>query len=570
MHRARPATAGNRAPLDLVFSPDGRLAYVVEAAEGTLAVIDAGSRKVLRRIPTGGDQPAGLAVTPNGREVLVANSYSGTVAILDAATGKQRALVSVPGQPYGVAVAPDGKRAFVSVSQLDQVAVIDLPTAQVAARIPVGRRPRALQVTPDGATLTVANLAGGTLSVVSLESLKEETQVRLKGVNVRGLAITKGADAFEAFTTLMPAFNAKATSDPKEVWHNLVQGVRLEGEDSLPAEDQWMDFARLRGSVEVVGSPDQYDIEVSRGGGYAWIAVGGRDVVSRITLHDRSRNTVWPFFQAETPVGANPRGLALTPDGEQLWVANYLGNSLSVIDTNSAAVVETIDLGAASKVDPSIQGQYLFNSAGMTQSHRFSCSSCHPDGAADGLTWNFVHVRDSYSRRNTRDLRAQVAETAPFRWSGFEKHLDGFIDDEVTGLLGGPKPSVEEKRSLTLALNALRLPPNPYRQPNGTFTAEAARGRELFTGKAACSSCHTGPRYGGAGKSAWIGSTREDLPVDVPHLLGVYDGAPYLHDGRAKTLEEIFQKHNALKLHGKAHELTPDELRDLLAYVREL
>ena len=570
MHRAAPAVSGNRAPVDLVFSPDGRWAYVAESAEGTLAVIDTAARKVVRHITTGGERPAGLAVTPDGRELLVANSYSGTVAILEAETGRQRALLSIPGEPYGVAVSPDGTRAYVSVSQLDQVAVINLTAAQVTARVPVGRRPHALEVTPDGATLTVANLSGGTLSVVNTETLKEETQVRLKGVNVRGLAITRGVDAFEAYTTLMPAFNAKATSDPKEVWHNLVQGVRLEGEDSLPAEDQWMDFARLKDSVEVVGTPDQYDVVISRGGGFAWIAVGGRDVVSRITLHDRSRNTVWPFFQAETPVGANPRGLAMTPSGGELWVANYLGNSLSVIDTSGANVVATIDLGPASRVDPSILGQYLFNNAGMTAAHRFSCSSCHPDGASDGLTWNFVHVKDGYSRRNSRDLRAQVAETAPFRWSGYEKHLDGFLDDEVTGLLGGPKPDAEQKRALTQALEALCLPPNPFRQPDGTLTAAAQRGLQLFEGKAGCAGCHSGPRRGGAGMSAWIGTTAEGLSVDVPHLTGVYDSAPYLHDGRAKTLPEIFTKYNDARLHGKAHELSNEELNDLVEYVREL
>jgi cytochrome c peroxidase len=60
------------------------------------------------------------------------------------------------------------------------------------------------------------------------------------------------------------------------------------------------------------------------------------------------------------------------------------------------------------------------------------------------------------------------------------------------------------------------------------------------------------------------------MALDVPHLSGVYDTDPYLHDGRAKTLEEIFARHNAANLHGKAHELTAVEMEDLLAYVREL
>jgi cytochrome c peroxidase len=426
-------------------------------------------------------------------------------------------------------------------------------------------------VTVDGRTLAVANMAGGTLSVVDTETLRELKQVRLKGVNVRGLDIATTGAGLEAYTTVMPAFNLKATSDPREIWHNLVQGVLLEGADSSPSEDQWMDFARLPGTPDVVGTPDQYDLVLDHGARYAWIAVGGRDVVTRITLHDRSRNAVWPASQVEIAVGANPRGLAMTPDGKELWAANYLGNSISIIDTARAAVSGTLDLGAASRTDPSILGQYLFNHAGLTQSQRFTCSSCHPDGATDGLTWSFVHVKDGFERRNTRDLRAQVAETAPFRWSGAEKGLDGFLVDEVTGLLGGPAPDQAQRQALTAALNQLRLPPNPYRESNGELTSAALRGKLLFEGKAGCSGCHAGPHHGGTGISAWIGTTRsETLPVDVPQLTGVYDSAPYLHDGRARTLEEIWESYNPEQRHGKLHLLTPEDRQDVLRYVREL
>lgn len=292
--------------------------------------------------------------------------------------------------PYGVAVAPDGKRAYVTLSELDEVAVVDLPPARVLQRIPVGRRPRALELTPDGGVLAVANLTGGSVSVINTSTLKEEARVRLKGVNVRGLAVT--ADGKEAYTTVMPAFNGKPTDDPKEIWHNLVQAVTLDGAASGKGEDQWMDFARLPGTTEVIGSPDQHDIVLDRKGRHAWMAVAGRDVLTRITIHDRARDAIWPISQVETPVGANPRGLALSRDGKQVWVANHLGNSLTVVDAASASVLKTIDLGKASRPDPTLPGQYLFNNAGLTRSHRFTCSSCHPDGASDGLALSLIHI----------------------------------------------------------------------------------------------------------------------------------------------------------------------------------
>jgi YVTN family beta-propeller protein len=561
---------GNRAPHSIVLSADGRRAYVTEMAEGAVAVVDVPTRKVLAHHATGGERPAGLALTRDGRELVVANSYSASVAVLDAATGVRRLLIPIAGEPHGVATSPDGKTAYVSLRQLDEVAVLDLKDGSVRARVRVGRRPQSLALTPDGSTLAVSNLTGGSVSVIDTEALKEVARVPLKGVNARGLAITGTDASLDAYTTVMPAFNARATSDPKEVWHNLVQAVRLEGETSAPAEDQWMDFARLPDSVDVVGTPDQQDLVLDRKAKRAWVSVGGRDVVTRISIRDRSRNTVWPFSQVETAVGANPRGLAITPDDREVWVANHLGNSLTVVDADTGARLADVGLGRASRVDPSILGQYLFNNAGMTRLRRFSCNSCHPDGSSDGLTWSFVHVKDGFVRRNSRDLRNGVPETAPFRWSGVDKHLDSFIDDEVTGLLGGPKPSDVQRRALAAAISALRLPPNPHRELGGGHTAAAERGRQLFAGRAGCSGCHSGPNTGGAGSSVWIGTTARGLSVDVPQLRGVYDGAPYLHDGRARTLEEIFERHNQQQLHGKMHELSEAERADLVRYVREL
>ena len=67
-----------------------------------------------------------------------------------------------------------------------------------------------------------------------------------------------------------------------------------------------------------------------------------------------------------------------------------------------------------------------------------------------------------------------------------------------------------------------------------------------------------------------IGTTPVGVALDVPHLAGVYDTDPYLHDGSAPTLEEVFTQNNPRKLHGKADELTAEQMKDLLEYVREL
>lgn len=57
---------------------------------------------------------------------------------------------------------------------------------------------------------------------------------------------------------------------------------------------------------------------------------------------------------------------------------------------------------------------------------------------------------------------------------------------------------------------------------------------------------------------------------DVPHLNNIYATPPYLHDGRAKSLEEIWTIYNPDDTHGLTNDLTKDQLNDLIEYLRTL
>ena len=96
-------------------------------------------------------------------------------------------------------------------------------------------------------------------------------------------------------------------------------------------------------------------------------------------------------------------------------------------------------------------------------------------------------------------------------------------------------------------------------------------GRCCSRAKAECDGCHSGQTFED-GKPHDVGTgtiTGEDR-IDTPALRGVRLTAPYLHDGRATTVEEVFTKYNAKKQHGEADGLTAEELADLVAYLRSL
>ena len=113
-----------------------------------------------------------------------------------------------------------------------------------------------------------------------------------------------------------------------------------------------------------------------------------------------------------------------------------------------------------------------------------------------------------------------------------------------------------------------RRAPNPYQ----TRDPEAlARGKEVFL-KARCHVCHPAPHYSDLKKHDVRVAGKTDLRsrFDTPSLLEVYRTAPYLHDGRATTLHELFTDHNKLDLHGRTSGLSQQELDDLIEYTRSL
>ena len=57
---------------------------------------------------------------------------------------------------------------------------------------------------------------------------------------------------------------------------------------------------------------------------------------------------------------------------------------------------------------------------------------------------------------------------------------------------------------------------------------------------------------------------------DVPHLNNIYDSAPYLHNGAAATLEEIWTVFNREDRHGVTNDMTKDQLNDLIEYLKTL
>ena len=130
------------------------------------------------------------------------------------------------------------------------------------------------------------------------------------------------------------------------------------------------------------------------------------------------------------------------------------------------------------------------------------------------------------------------------------------------------------------ALQAYQLTLQPPAPPAGSFDAvAAARGKIVFEGKGSCASCHSGPSFTDANATLHPPLDSVVEPEDPSYaarsatkqyrttpLRGLWQHAPYFHDGSAATLEDVGQRYNAQRSLG----LTAQDVADLAQYLKSL
>jgi cytochrome c peroxidase len=103
----------------------------------------------------------------------------------------------------------------------------------------------------------------------------------------------------------------------------------------------------------------------------------------------------------------------------------------------------------------------------------------------------------------------------------------------------------------------------------------AARGEVLFRTTAQCSTCHTGPRFtddevlhdpAETGMDPLHAERSTTKKYRTTPLRGLWQHAPYFHDGSASTLTAVVQHYDSFLELG----LTAPEMSDLVEYLKSL
>jgi YVTN family beta-propeller protein len=483
-------------------------------------------------------------VDETGRRAYVALQTAGALAVLDLGTGQLLQEVAVGDGPSEVVRIKD--TLFVVREEAGEVVVLDGTPLTVRKRLPLSDAPPEVR----------AWLQDHRFSPAETEKLIGSGTSNLH----RRLKVKKAS----LFVHQHPKNHIPATQ-VAQGW--VFTNALTLANEPLPATLILDEPQR--------GFADPSDLAVSPHGEQLFIACAGADVVlvvgvKQMTdyLFEGRKHYAGPddltasrrYVIAQLATQANPRRLALSGDGKTLVVSNHLADSLTVIDAEKLKVLRHIPLGGA-KPDAARRGEILFNSSKLTALGQFTCASCHPNGGSDGLTWDLE--RDGVGTFKKTKALLGVKDTAPYGWHGSSPTLA----DRVSGTLRTlhrNAPTEAEVKDLVAYLESLPpLPPRPVKEAD---QPAVARGKELFQGKGQCAVCHQRAGFDD-GKSHDVGTGDR---FDTPSLRGVSRSMPYLHDGRAKTLEEVFSTYNPRQRHGAAHLLGKEELADLIAYLKSL
>lgn len=158
----------------------------------------------------------------------------------------------------------------------------------------------------------------------------------------------------------------------------------------------------------------------------------------------------------------------------------------------------------------------------------------------------------------------------------------GSFSDSRTGV-NVTNGTVDLISSKLPALQEYQLSLDAPKPPAGSFDATAAaRGKVLFEGVASCSTCHSGPMLTDANVKLHFPSevVSEPEPNGAPSyasrsatkmyrtapLAGLWQHAPYFHNGSAATLDAVVDTYNTKKNLG----LTTAQKADLVQYLKSL
>jgi YVTN family beta-propeller protein len=195
-----------------------------------------------------------------------------------------------------------------------ELAIVDPETLMVTGKVKTGPIPHEVAVSADGKTAVATNYGehqdGTTLSVIDLTLPKEIHRVQLKG-----LSGPHGVEFFDG-----------------KAWFTAEGSKKIARYDPMTNQVDW---------THDIGAERTHMLVIAREGHTIYASnVNSNTVTAVIANTDRSQWTNTPIL-----VGKGPEGIDLSPDGLEVWAANSGDGTVSIIDTATKQVKQTVNVG---------------------------------------------------------------------------------------------------------------------------------------------------------------------------------------------------------------------------------
>jgi len=580
-------------PVAAIFSPDGTKLYIVCEDDDSVLSLDLRTQQVTHRLKVG-HKPEGLAISPDGKIIYVSNEWTDTVSAVDASTFQLKNTLKTGWGPRGLVTDRTGKTLYVANSIGNDVSVVDLTSGEELKRLTALRSPHYLQLSRDGRHVYVSNVLAhlesadetpvSELMVIDTHTQTVSDRILVPGVlEMRHIAEAPAAQGGYLLVPLMRPKNLNPLIQVDNGWiltHGvaIIQPAKTVNSHAEVTQLLLDDIDRYYAGAEGAAfTPDGRYALVTHAEAAAVSVIDTQLLARRLrtaspaSLANRL-DTARQIVISRLPTQSNPTDVVVAPNGRAAYVVNRLDDSLTVIDIPQFKVRSRIDLGGPKELSALRQGEQLFHDAKFCFQGQFACSTCHPDNHIDGVAWNLETPQLGRDRVANRTLRG-IAETAPFKWNGHNPDLETQCGPRIAKFLfhsEGFNP--EQLSNLVAFIKSIPLPPNRHLSSDGQLTPPQERGRDIFFQKA-CDTCHPPATHYTAKTSFDVGTAAKydtSGMFDVPQLDRIYEKPPYLHNGEARSLEEIWTLYNQKDKHGVTSDMSKEQLNDLVEFLKTL
>lgn len=559
-------------PTDITLNDKGEI-LITEKGRNRISIFSPDGKTLLRTIPVD-ESPTGILLDAD-KAYVTTNAATGHLQIISLETGKQEtAIATGSGACYPI-FGPDKKHIYVCNQFQNTVSEVDPAIHQVIRSVKVLREPKSALFSKDGEYLFVTNFlpaqradvdyVAACVSVIRMSDFTKVKDIQLaNGSNaLRGICMTP--DGKYIYISHNLGRFTVPTSQLQQGWMNtsafsIIDVAKQEFIGAVVVDEPERGAA---GIWSIVCNDET--LFITHSGTHEISVIDHKAMLDKFlnypnkSMLDYDLRFLYGLRKRIPLEGNGPRKMIM--ENGKLYIPTYFADILNIVDAQTCEIA-TVNLNPDREESAENKGERYFNDASHCFQNWQSCNGCHPgDARTDGMNWDLMNdgVGNSkncksllFSHPTPPSMISGIRETAEWAVRAGFKFIQFFDITE------------EDAVCVDAYLKSLRPVPSPY-LVDGELSDLAKEGRKIFE-KLNCTECHSGPYYTDL-KMHRIGEDIEfEKGWDNPTLREVWRTAPYLFDGRAATMEEVFEIHK----HGIDKKVSKKEIKALTEYVNSL